>query len=148
VNAEPRWDGDRTGRGIGDAAGFADAATELVAAMREPEWVAEEPEAHLLPHLETACRELPLKLESTAIADDGTFDIELEWHGDGESVGQVRSAVYALLGSVAETATYIRQRRVDGALVFDVVTGMIGDDIAFAPHGHALRLFVDLEAGN
>lgn len=116
--------------------------------MREPEWVAEEPEVHLLPHLETACRELPLKLESTAIADDGTFDIELEWHGDGESVGQVRSAVYALLGSVAETATYIRQRRVDGALVFDVVTGMIGDDIAFAPHGHALRLFVDLEAGN
>jgi len=114
VNAEARWDGDRTGRGLGDAAAFADAATELVAAMRAPEWVAEEPEVHLLPHLETACRELPLKLQSTAIADDGTFDIELEWHGDGDSVGQVRSAVYGLLGSVAEKETYIRQRREDG----------------------------------
>jgi hypothetical protein len=145
VAAEARWEGDRTGRGIGDAAGFADAATELVAAMRTPEWVAEEPEAHLLPHLETACRQLPLKLESSAVADDGTFNVELEWHGDGDSVGQVRSAVYTLLGSVAETASYIRQRREDGALVFEVVTGMVGDDITFAPHGHALRLRVKLE---
>lgn len=145
MTAEARWDGDRTGRGIGDASGFADAATELVTAMRTPEWVAEEPESHLLPHLETACRELPLKLQSTAVADVGTFDVELDWQGDGDSVGQVRSAVYALLGSVAEAATYIRQRRQDGALVFEVVTGMVGEDIAFAPHGHALRVRVNLE---
>ncbi len=100
---------------------------------------------HLLPHLETASRELPLEVKSSAIADDGTFEVELAWRGEAGGVGEVRRAVYALLGSVAETATYVRQRREDGAPVFDVVTGMVGDDIAFAPHGHALRVRVNLE---
>jgi hypothetical protein len=58
-------------------------------------------------------------------------------------VGEVREAVYRLLGSVAETATYVRQRREPPTgLSFEVVTGIVDGDAAFAPHGHTLSLHV------
>jgi hypothetical protein len=139
-----RWEGDSSGRGVGDAAAFAPGAEQLVEAMRKPAWVAEEPDVHLLPRLEAACRDLPLELKGVHTAEAGRFDVELAWRGT-DSVGEMRRAVYALLGSVAETVTYVRQRRSDGALVFDFVTGMGGDDSPFAPHGHAVCLRVELE---
>jgi hypothetical protein len=58
--ADARWDGDVTGGGVGDAGAFADGADELVDSMRLADWVAEEPELHLLPHLRAACENLPL----------------------------------------------------------------------------------------
>ena len=140
-----RWDGDTRGRGVGDAAAFVGGAGELVQAMREAEWVAEEPDAHLLPHLETSVRELPFELARTSVADDGGFDVELVWRGERAGEGEVRRAVFALIGSVAETATYVRQRRVGGAVLFEVVTGLIGDDTHFQPHGHAIRFRVAVE---
>jgi hypothetical protein len=55
----------------------------------------------------------------------------------------VRDA-FVLLGAVAESSTYVRQRVTDdGPVVFDAVTGMIGDDTHFAPHGHVIRLVVE-----
>ena len=137
-----RWDGDERRRGIGDAASFAPAAAELVDAMRTDGWVAEDPEVHLRSHLERACGTLPLELGGTHVSADGTYDVDLVWRGDGQVIGAIRSAVFALAGSVAETATYFRQRRDDGALVFELVTGMIDDDSPFAPHGHAVRFRV------
>jgi hypothetical protein len=64
-----RWDIDERGRGVADASQFAQGAGELVDAMREPNWVAEEPEAHLLPHLRRACEaaDAPLVLESFSV---------------------------------------------------------------------------------
>jgi hypothetical protein len=55
----------------------------------------------------------------------------------------VRAAMFALLGAIAEPATYVRQRRTDAdtTLVFEVVTGIV-DEAPFAPHGHTLRLSV------
>ena len=47
--------------------------------MGSDDWVAEDPEAHLLPHLEAACEELPLELRSTRSRDDGTFEVDLTW---------------------------------------------------------------------
>jgi hypothetical protein len=46
-----RWDDDERGEGVADAGAFAQGAEELVDAMRRPNWVAEQPEVHLLPHL-------------------------------------------------------------------------------------------------
>jgi hypothetical protein len=54
----------------------------------------------------------------------------------------VRAAVFALVGHVAETATYVRQRRSEDGLSFEVVTGMLSTDGSFAPHGHSLVLKV------
>jgi hypothetical protein len=137
-----RWEGDERGHGVADAASFASGATELVDAMRAEGWVAEHPDVHLRPHFERACESLPFELRETRVSANGTYEIDLTWRGDGHSTGAIRAAVFALAGSVAETASYVRQRRVDGSLVFELVTGMLGDS-PFAPHGHAVRIRVD-----
>src|SRR5215475_7913809 len=77
-----RWDGDTRSRGVADAAAFAEGAAELVESMRLPDWVAEEPEAHLLPHLRAACDGLPLELMQTRVLDDGAFEVELNYTGE------------------------------------------------------------------
>jgi len=48
--ARRRWDTDERFSGVADASGFAAAVDELAALARRPGWVAEEPEAHLVPH--------------------------------------------------------------------------------------------------
>ena len=139
-----RWDGDTRGRGVADAAAFAEGAAELVESMRVPDWVAEEPEAHLLPHLRAACDRLPLELTETRVLDDGAFEVELSYTGENGGIGATRQVVYELIGSIAETATYVRQRRDDGSVTFELVTGIIGEDAHFKPHGHAVRFRVAL----
>jgi hypothetical protein len=138
-----RWEGDSRGRGAADARFFAVGLAELADATGQAAWVAEELELHLLPHLRRACDTLPLELESAATAADGTFEIDLRWTGEQRAVGKRREAVFALLGSVAETSSYVRQRDSDsGELLFEVVTGMLEADTSFAPHGHTLRMLV------
>src|SRR5262245_50735850 len=146
-----RWDGDERGEGVADATAFAPAAVELVDAMQLPTWVTEEPERHLLPHIEQACRMLPFEIEGAGVAAEGSFDVRLRWTEQAPSVGQIRAAVFALVGSFAEVSTYMRQRRIaamaeeDETLLFEIVTGIL-DDGAFAPHGHTVRITVPLSA--
>lgn len=145
-----RWDGDERGKGVADASALAPGAGELVDAMRMPNWVAEQPEIHLLPHVERACESLPLEVAGTRTSVDGTFELRLRCTQEEASMGEVRAVVFSLLGSFAEIATYVRQRRVDpadasgGALVFEIVTGFLPSDTAFVPHGHAVRVSVSL----
>jgi hypothetical protein len=47
--AARRWEDDERGEGVADASQFADGASEPIAAMRRPNWVAEQPELHLPP---------------------------------------------------------------------------------------------------
>jgi hypothetical protein len=135
-----RWDGDERGRGIGDATALAPGAEELVRALHERGWVAEDADAHLLPHLRAAVAELPLELVRADQRDDGAYVVELTWQGEPRDLRGARAAVFSLLGAVAETATYVRQRRND-ALEFEVATGILGDG-AVAPHGHVLLVRV------
>jgi hypothetical protein len=135
-----RWDGDERGEGVADAVSFAPGAEALVEAMRTRNWVAEEPELHLLPHLEQCCESLPFELIGAQVSEDGTFDVDLRWTGETNGIGHVRAAIFALVGSFAEVATYVRQRRGDST-VFEVVTGSPEAE-SFAPHGHAVRLHV------
>ena len=74
-----RWDGDERGEGVADATAFAAGAVELVDAMRLPRWVAEEPEMHLLPHIERACQALPFEIESADVTAEGSYDLRLSW---------------------------------------------------------------------
>ena len=143
-----RWDGDERGEGVAAATGFVAGVFELVDAMRSPSWVAEEPGVHLLPHIERACRTLLLEVEDARLSADGSFDVRLSWTGQGWRVGEIRAAVFALVGSFAEIATYVRQRRVttenrDETLLFEIVTGILDDgDNVFAPHGHTVQISV------
>lgn len=149
VVADLRWDGDERGVGVADATAFADGAVELIDAMRLPAWVAEEPELHLLPHIERACETLPFEIDGADAAPDGAFDLHLRWTGQAQAVGQVRAAIFALVGSFSEISTYVRQRRVAApgdegeTLLFEVVTGILGDGV-FSPHGHTVRISVPL----
>ena len=137
-----RWDDDERGEGVADARAFVHDAEELVDAMRRPNWVAEEPELHLLPHLQRSCASLPFELVGARVSEDGSYDVELRWPGETDQIGEVRAAVFALVGGFAEVSTYVRQRRGADAVVFEVVTGILGEESSFAPHGHAVRLRV------
>ena len=135
-----RWDGDERGEGIADARAFVPGAEALVEAMQSPNWVAEEPEAHLLPHLRRCCESLPFELIDARVSEDGSFDVDLRWVGETKGIGEVRAAIFALVGSFAEVATYVRQRRGDST-IFEVVTGSPEEE-SFAPHGHTVRFRV------
>ena len=139
-----RWEGDERGGGLADAAGFAPAVDALARTMHDAQWVAEDPESHLLPHIEAACGRLPFRIAESGAAPDGAFDVVLDWSGTSRRVGEVRAAVFALVGSIAELSTFVRQvpDPAPGELRFDVVTGFVGEDGRFAPHGHTLRLAV------
>jgi hypothetical protein len=145
-----RWEDDDRGRGVANAARLVPGARELIAAFSEPDWVAEQPEVHLRPHVDEWCRHDRRLALGDAHADESDgFILDLQWRGQATSVGEVRAAVFSLVGSFAESATYIRQRRVpsDGdqsgmRLQFEVGTGELAPDTRFAPHGHVVVINV------
>jgi hypothetical protein len=64
-------------------------------------------------------------------------------------VGEAWAAVFSLIGSFAESATYVRQRRVASdcdrlpmKLQFEVGRGELASDTRFDPHGHAVVINV------
>ena len=145
-----RWDGDNRGRGIGDAARLVPGASELVVAFGEPAWVTEQPELHLRPHVEAWCECDGRLALSDAYSDDRhAYVLDLDWRGAPAGVGEARATVFSLIGSFAESSTYVRQRRVapdaDGSpqkLQFEVGTGELGPDARFEPHGHVVVINV------
>lgn len=140
ADSRRRWDTDDRFTGVADASGFADAIEELAALARRPGWVAEEPEAHLVPHLRGAG--VPgLRLLECRSGDDGVLEVTAE-HGAGDSRGGIRRLAWALIGIVAEPAASVREHRDGDSAVFDVVTGIPEGAGPFASHGHTLRLTI------
>ena len=145
-----RWEGDDRGHGVGDAAQLVAGASELVTALSQSKWVAEQPEVHVRPHVEAWCqRDQRLALTDAHTDDTHAYVLELEWRGALGSVGAARAAVFSLIGSFAESATYVRQRRGKGhgdgspmKLQFEVGTGELAPDSRFAPHGHVVVMSV------
>jgi hypothetical protein len=141
-----RWDGDKRGHGVSDAARLVAGASELVAAFSEAAWVAEQPEIHLGPHVRAWCqRDQRLALIDDHTDDTGAYILDLEWRGAIGSVGEARAAAFSLIGSFAESGTYVSQRRVSGnrnrsttTLQFEVGTGELAPESTFAPHGHVV----------
>src|SRR3954447_639740 len=141
-----RWDGDDRGVGVGDGVQLVPGAGELVAALSAPGWVAEHPEIHLRPHVEAWCeRDRRLALTDAYTDERHAYILAVQWCGAPGSVGAVRAAVFSLIGSFAEGATYVRQRRVGGdaadaqpKLPFEVGTGELPPDARFEPHGHVV----------
>jgi hypothetical protein len=107
--------------------------------MTRPDWVAEQPELHLSPHLRSWLEHNDVfTLESAECDDAGAFVLTLTWNGRAGDIGGLRATAFELLGQVAESATYVRQRRGEGRVVFEAATGMVGEDSHFAPHGHVI----------
>jgi len=133
----PRWDIDERGRGVASAEAYLAHADALRAAMGVPDWVAENPDDHLLPHVRRFCDASDvLRLDDWSI-EDGVLVLDLTSERSG---GERHAAVYALIGTFAEPATLVRQLRQDRDYV--VVTGVLEGDSEFAPHGHTVLLRV------
>jgi hypothetical protein len=141
----PRWDPDERGIGVADARAHLARLDALRAAAAEDGWVAEAPETHLLPHVQRQVHDGGAwAIDGTTTEPDGTFVVDLRWTGAPDADRRaIRVAAYGLIGSIAEGITAIAEVREPTGLVFEVVTGMLAGQSAFAPHGHTLRLRID-----
>ena len=133
-----RWEDDTRGSGVGNATQLIPGANELIGAFGRPDWVAEDPELHLRPHIEAWCAaDGRLALKGARSDDRHAYALDLEWRAAAAGIGAVRAAAFSLIGSFAESATYIRQRRTGPGLRFEVGTGEL-EDSRFELHGHVV----------
>jgi len=139
-----RWDGDERGFGISDAAALVPDVERLVDAMHEPDWVAEDPDAHLLPHLQRACRAPGSPFTLLGAGYDGdVYVVGLQWAGARTEPHAMRRDVWTLLARIAEPSSHVREHTVDGVVRFDVTTGVLDGDSPFRAHGHMLSLRIE-----
>jgi len=137
-----RWDTDERGRGVGDASHHLEAINELSELAGRPDWVAEDPEEHILPHLKRGAEAVGLTVTSFATAPDGAFTVHVKG-ASGMSRSQLRQAAWSTLGAAVEMTTHVREIKDDDGVTFEVVTGMPVDAGPFATHGHSIRLVID-----
>ena len=138
-----RWDGDRTGAGVSDGEAFASPIRGLLEEMARSDWNTEQPEAHLLPHLERWCarEDSPFALVSAAL--HGTvFMVDLETKEATEG-NNARPDVYALIATIAEPTTVVVESQLDDVDTFDVALAVVPGQSTFPKgHGHLVRLRV------
>ena len=139
-----RWSNDERGRGVASAANAVPDLDRLRAAMLEPDWVAEDPDVHLLPHARRLCAERGWELTR---ADVRNAVLEIDVSAPAGTVRSPREAAFALLGTFAEASTHVVERLADVGREVEVsaTTGMLEGDEgtgAFVPHGHTVRIRV------
>ncbi len=136
-----RWDIDESFTGIASGEALLPGVQDLAAHMRRAGWTAEDPDAHLLPHLEKVCSEdgSPWRNVRARLVDGGVYEVEVD-HAGGEAGDQmlIRDAM-RLLSVVAESSFHVRQ--VDPTTI-ECVTGTLDGDGSYASHGHLIRLRV------
>ena len=108
-----RWDNDERGVGIADAVALAPRVEALAAAARERGWVAEDPDLHFWPHLDRAINAAGSRwrLVRRHVDGDGTLVVEVA-HDAVSGPGVVRplrADAFALVGTLAESATFIEE---------------------------------------
>jgi hypothetical protein len=139
-----RWDGDEAVAGSAGAEVFVPRMENLIAHARRPDWVAEDPETHLWPHLQRAIDTVgsPWRRPRMSTEANGSLLIELDYAAPSmdRPRAALRAAALALIGSIAEETTYIEIVGDAGGTVIDVITGSMDDQTTFLPHGHTLRI--------
>jgi hypothetical protein len=128
---------------MADGASLAPGVQRLLEAMAQPNWVAEDPDAHLLPALREAGSRpgSPWTLRSAEL-QDGLYRLTVDWAGQPATLSQLRADAYALIGAIAEGATNIHQQVLASGVNYEVVTGLLEEQTPFRSHGHLLRLHV------
>jgi hypothetical protein len=135
-----RWDTDERRHGVASASGRLHALSELAELARSENWVAEDPEMHLLPGLRDRVAISGLSLDEAGVDGDGTLRVRLSSAGR-LSRREIRQPVWSILGGAVELTTHVHETSVDGSVIFDVVTGTTPGG-QFATHGHTLRIEV------
>ena len=133
-----RWDIDERLIGVADA-GAASADVERLLAMTGVSgWITEDALVHLGPSCTAAAEMLGIEIARMEVVDD-VLEIDISQPTFDEPRAP-RIVAYGLIGSFAEAATHVRETREDGAVILDIVTGMLPGDGAFATHGHLVRV--------
>jgi hypothetical protein len=137
----PRWDSDERGRGVASAAAAVPDLDRLRAAMLESDWVTEDPELHLQPHVERLCAERGWQLDRAEVVD-AVLEIDIT----AANARAPREAAFAVLGTFAESSTHVVEHSPDIGRRVEllVTTGMLEGDGHFAPHGHTVRIRVSV----
>ena len=142
-NSHQRWDTDSVGHGIANGRWIVPSVRRLLAALEAPDWIAEDPDVHLLPHLQRVCSAAgsPWQLNGTEFAD-GLYIVRLTWTGPEPGLGRLRADVYGLLGAIAEGTSFVRQRVGATTIDYEVTTGLLEGDSIFVGHGHLVHFRV------
>ena len=135
-----RWDTDRVGHGLAGAPDIADDAARLAEVLRWPDWIAEDPETHLVPHIERVCTEpgSDVSLAGWSVDGDGTLVVRLRTSEPAVDRRTWRTLALGVVAAIAETRLLVREDPT--TQVLDVVTGVLDGDTDFAAHGHRLRI--------
>jgi hypothetical protein len=134
-----RWDTDTVGRGVASGRRALAELDRLRDALAEPDWIAEAPEAHLLAHISRAAAAQAAEIVRTA-AEPDLFTVHVRARAANRR--GLRELAFALVGSIAEASTLVREQPTAEGVAFDVATGMLSQDSEFAPHGHLVRLLI------
>ncbi len=135
-----RWDTDVHGTGIGDGLALAAGPRRLLDALGDPGWRAEDPEVHLLPHLEHGAR--PWRVVEADLLAGGIYAVTLTRDDPPTRRAGLRAQIFAVIGRLAEENTSVVERVLEDAIEYDVLTGSCPGDTEWVPHGHLLRLRV------
>jgi hypothetical protein len=133
-----RWDTDERGRGVASARRAVADLDRLREAMLSSDWVAEDPDLHLLPHVRSLCDDEGWRVHRAAVGADGALELDVEVAAP--SWGAMREAGYRIVGTFAEANTHVVQHELNGGMELVVTTGMLEGDGPFAPHGHVVRV--------
>ena len=137
-----RWDIDERGHGIASGEIARPDLARLDAALAGPDWIAEEPDAHLLPHIRRACEVEGSGLEVVGWAIEAAIlvvrlrETEIE---RGSKVDR-RRRLLTVVGAFVEPSTFLRFA--DDDRILDIATGVLDGDGPFRGHGHLVRLQV------
>ncbi|MGC0417086.1 hypothetical protein [Embleya sp. AB8] len=123
--------------GVSGGEAPADVLRELAERTGRPDWVAEDPEADLLPRLRVACDlpGSPWRLRATTVLPGGILAVDVE-HARPRSPRLLADAI-ELLAGIAGPAFFVRHT---DAATFDCATGTLGRDTPGTGRGHLLRL--------
>jgi hypothetical protein len=147
VTPARRWDTDTRGVGVGDAQRWRPTVDLLRELTERAGWIAEEPELHLQPHLDAAAAPI-LRIAGTSVEPSGELIVDLEWIGSTVADRRaIRTALFALVGAIAETVTVVLEPPASQGRELEVVTGVLPSDGGFATHGHTVRLRVAVGKG-
>lgn len=140
----PRWEGDTQGHGKGAGRWIVPDVEHLLAELVRPDWVAEEPDHHLQPRLQEACvgADSPWTLDSYLPTAEA-YVVTVSWNRPNGALRDLRADAFALIGTIAESVTFVHQTRSPTAVEYRIVTGMLADDGPFASHGHVILLRVE-----
>jgi hypothetical protein len=111
--------------------------------MLEPDWVTEEPDLHLLPHIRRASADRGWTVQRAEVVD-AVLEVDVV----APDARSPTEAAFLLLGTFAESSTHIvsTTRDVGREIAVTVTTGVLEGDSVFAPHGHVVRIRVSTDA--